>query len=332
MNDIDFDELDRNINSLNAGMPSDASSGLNNSTVSNPIPQRPTTSINPTAPPLAGRRSTGQFMDVVHPSSNMRPSMPVPERPSVVNVSPVTAPIVDNATTQAKSNWPDPIDFNKSDNNNMPTGARDEDDDINRISDEINNSLNQTSVDSLDSPFISGTKVEKRPLGAFSNDVPSDEAVVPEFKPYQPMSNAGPQLSNTESPLPAELDDNLLSIEAGDEVDNSAAVEEPIPVMPTPRSITTPEVPEAPVVAPVPDVMNANQPVVSASIPQQYQEKPSTGDQTSGAIYDPNTYNKALLKQPKSKSGWLWVLWILVLLIVGAGAGAAVYFWVLPLF
>ena len=62
------------------------------------------------------------------------------------------------------------------------------------------------------------------------------------------------------------------------------------------------------------------------SIPQQYQEKPSSGDQTNGAIYDTDHYHKPVAHQASQKSGWTWVLVVVVLIIVGALLGAGAYF------
>ena len=111
------------------------------------------------------------------------------------------------------------------------------------------------------------------------------------------------------TPLPAELQDNLLQIEADTDTTDQPQKEETTPVLPVAQS----EVPTGP-----------------TSITQQYTEQPSTGDQPTGAIFDTEAYRKPLSHPAKKKSGWLYVLWIVLLLVVGAGAGAAVYFFVLP--
>jgi len=81
--DLDFDEIDRAVNSV-------ISNGSNND--SNPVSQsinempetvqpepQPVVTAGVPRPPVA-RRSSGQFMDVVHPSSDMRRSIAIPER------------------------------------------------------------------------------------------------------------------------------------------------------------------------------------------------------------------------------------------------------------
>ena len=87
---------------------------------------------------------------------------------------------------------------------------------------------------------------------------------------------------------------------------------------------------EAPVGVTATTSTDEQPPVVS--ITQQYAESPSTGDApATTSIFDTDAYKKPLAHPKKKSSGWLVVLWIAVLLIVGAGAGAAVYFYVLPL-
>jgi hypothetical protein len=65
------------------------------------------------------------------------------------------------------------------------------------------------------------------------------------------------------------------------------------------------------------------------SISQQYKEQP-VANQSSGAIFDTETYHKPLTVQPKKRSGALTIVWIILLIILGAGAGVAFYLFVLP--
>jgi cobalamin biosynthesis Mg chelatase CobN len=58
-------------------------------------------------------------------------------------------------------------------------------------------------------------------------------------------------------------------------------------------------------------------------------EQPSTGDQTSGAIFDTATYHAATdVAVPAKKSSKVVriIVWILTLLCVGAAAGAGYFF------
>jgi hypothetical protein len=67
MKDIDFDEIDRAVSSVGSDntnandKPEDTTVQSDAPEISKPEPQTPQTT-----PALAGRRSSGQFMDVVH--------------------------------------------------------------------------------------------------------------------------------------------------------------------------------------------------------------------------------------------------------------------------
>ncbi len=366
MKDLDFDELDRAVNSLlpNNGISADGQpetqSGDTDS-ITAPTVDVPTQ--QPTPQPLAARRSSGRFMDVVHPSSDMR-TMTVPPRPvsreGVVitpSVSPVpldeplvtsqntswspveTSPVATEGPKQATGDWPDPIDFTSSPPDDAPATAIeldtgesaqssheqswDDDKDINQIADAINKTLRQEQDPQppLESPFLTDAKVEKRPLGAFST-----EAITPSIDSLQGLTT--PSLAESEilvqegedgvkqddqpievnTPLPAELQDDLLLIEAGLDTNGQPEKDEPVaPLQP-----------------------QAEVPVGPTSITQQYTEQPSTGDQPTGAIFDTGAYQKPLAHPAKKKSGWLLLLWIVLLLVVGAAAGASVYFFALP--
>ncbi len=334
MKDLDFDEIDRAVNSASTNKPADS------------LVPKPTES--PQA--LAGRRSSGHFMDVVHPSSDMRRTpLKMPERTSVQKPVATGAPMAPVTTTPSSEsdnvplkpvspddNWPDPIEYNESKMNQVDnddsikaTPSQNEDADIDRISEDITKELGGKIDEALETPFISGTIVEKRPLGAFSNDKsPHDveQATQNESTDTIPVEKETVQPA-ADTSLPDELQNDLLKIESNGDSDNVATElaspsEAPeatlIDVNATPTTTS-----ETPVVKP--------QPAVATSITQQYKEQPSTGDQNNGAIYDTDAYHKALVRPANKKSGWMWVLWIVVLLAVGIGGGVVVYNYVLPL-
>jgi len=302
-------------------------------------------------------------MDVVHPSSDMR-TAPVPPRPvsregAVIAPSASSAPfdvpsrpqqnipwsptdvppVTVEAPSQAAGDWPDPIDFTSASSDEAPKTVSepagvddmtrpsqeqpaDDDVDINQIADAINKTLgqDQDAQAPLESPFLMDAKVEKRPLGAFSTQATVSQVGVEQNElPPLPIEPATPPLDDngetqdeppieTDTPLPAELQDDLLLIESGVETAAEPKKDEPI----------TPQKPQVEV------------PAGPTSITQQYTEQPSTGDQPTGAIFDTEAYQKPLAHPAKKKSGWLMLLWVALLLIGGAGAGAAVYFFVLP--
>ncbi len=304
MKDIDFDELDRAVNSL-------ISPGSTPTAAPNPAPVTPASISSPatppsvasTTPPLAERRSSGRFMDVVHPSSDMRP-VAVPPRPVAPMSSPTLPVPTPEPTKPAESSWPDPIDMHEATTKQSTPPVSEPTPPSAAASD---------AVAPLESPFLSDAKVEKRPLGAFSNEVhqsaptsSATPAALPDQKPEQKESTmlttddiqkpTDHPIEN-DTPMPAELQPGLLSIEAN---------EDPKAV-PTATEVTGP-----------------------TSITQQYTEQPSTGDKPTGTVFDTEAYKKPQNNSKKKKSGWLVVLWIFLLLVVGAGIGAAVYFFVLP--
>ncbi|MEI7917842.1 MAG: hypothetical protein WCH58_00475 [Candidatus Saccharibacteria bacterium] len=355
MQDLDFDELDKAVNSLVQyttpkltadNEPEDTILDLGTGDIILPdLTAHPViTPISNSAPsqtPLAGRRSNGRFMDVVPPSSNTRVNPTMPERvsrqgmtinpddnlPMVPEVASAPAVIPEVKTNE----WPDPIDFqsdsqNVADKTEQPTPEVNEDADIDQISNDITNTLNQPVDEPQDSPFLSGTKVEKRPLGAFSNEQSTVSVTQPVVQnevrqPADLSSQAQPQA--VISHMPAELHPDLLSIESGSGI---------VPNLPSmgdvSDTVTIAEVTPTPSVTIDPVV--STQPEGPTSITQQYSEQPNTGDQTTGAIYDTDSYHKAILKPTKKKSGLMLIAGILLLIIIGAGAGAAVYFYVLP--
>jgi hypothetical protein len=184
MKDLDFDELDRAVNSLLTNNDAPAADDtpplpVNDTVVpvDEVVPQPQPTATQP----LAARRSSGRFMDVVHPSSDMRASMPVrpvsreglgiaPSAPStspVEQTTPWSSPVVPEAPVEVETprptagEWPDPLDFNgfKSDGDQKPSvellppeqssddqsqPVVDEDKDINQIADAINKPTGST--------------------------------------------------------------------------------------------------------------------------------------------------------------------------------------------
>lgn len=341
MKDLDFDELDKAVNSLIASTP--GGSGSDNSASASqppvqPLPANPTPMQNsanslPTIPisnPVnpVDRPSTGRFMDVVHPSSDMRTSLVMPERnSSKMMPNPISQPPMPAVINESSLNNPvEPVMANQPNDLTNPdiSTDKDEDDDINQIGNDIAKSLGQTTNDEApESPFLSGAKVEKRPLGAFSDELATitpNQPMVPEVaQPPMVQSDSNSSLNESNTSMPAELQSDLLALES----DSTTTPEKTVPVTPLPTPTTSSAMAQ-PAVSTSPAIP------VSTSIPQQYKEQPNTGDQNNGAIYDTKAYHKPMVKPTKKKSGWMWVIWAIVLLIAGSGAGAAVYFFVLP--
>ena len=358
--DIDFDELDRAVNSAISKNNIVNDESLTSTPVLTDDPttnSTPTPQTTPAAPLMPSRQAisrpaTGRFMDMVHSSNNMRVS--VPERPTLRTVlSPIPAPALTPVSTPSVISPLQNLtsDITKNDNSDV---------DIDRISDEIDQTLNVTS-DVQESPFLPGAKVEKRPLNAFTPQQNIDQEVLVEPIKVAPIDDMLNGQDKIETPLPAELQSDLLSIEASEvaKMDEAAIPddfenEEPAEATDSDASQeiaeeATTESQYAPIEQNdiptkeeaidniTPDLtlestspINTQNPIVSTSIQQQYTELPDTNEKEIGSIYDTNSYHKAMAPLPKKKSGWMWIIWIALLMIVSVGAGVAVYFFVLP--
>jgi len=322
MQDIDFDELDRAVNSLIS--PSDAipepvtpaSSPAPEPIVipssSQPV-ETPMTTVAPSA--TTQRPSTGRFMDVVHPSSDMRSTTPAANR------TVTTRPAPESLAT------PEPLSVLEI---AAPTPE---------LIEETGETVDTTPTP-LETPFLSDPQVEKRPLGAFSDAAPQPPALdlsaeleaatieeaIPEVetKPSFVATETTADVGATDmSSLEISEETLIGSKESSDTSPNGPMVAEEIPET-TPEAELAPEPPIIRTVAPTAS------PAGPISIAQQYKEHPSTSDQASGAIYDTESYHQPLAHPPKTKSGVLIIIWILALVVVGAGVGAAIFFFVLP--
>lgn len=310
MSDFDFDELDRAVN----GVISDDSS-LSDATVApaTDTPQPATVNEAPAsakpAPSVAPavRRSSGRFMDVVHPSSDMRSGASTPQvaRRQPVVVQP-PAPVVEEST-------PDPID------------------------------TLEDWQKPLESPFLPDTKVEKRPLGG-SNEAPSIaefDALELLEAPDDPRIEA--HVMPDPIDFATQSVDEPEHVESIVEETPAEPISEVFPEIATePEALEEIiETPKTPVVEKAHDSVGYGQgafqveetpevPVGPSSISQQYTEQPSSTPE-SGAIYDTEAYHQPLTPVTKKKSGVWVILWIILIVLLGGGAGAAFYFYVMPM-
>ncbi|RWZ78188.1 MAG: hypothetical protein EOT05_00240 [Candidatus Microsaccharimonas sossegonensis] len=345
MQDIDFDEIDRAVNSLtnSAAAPStpnvaDISPAPNLSTVAT----SPESSISVASPSLpVARRSSGRFMDVVHPSSDMRPTIPERPVPSAPNLhreddaSRNDIPDRPESTTVPNSvfHWPDPIDIAASapasaatSESPLPNSTADIAD-TPRDALEQENHLNDDVVADegttpLESPFLPGTKVDKRPLGAFSG---SDEGL--------PMREDTISLSTEPSQHPVEDEvtpEVVTEHSAIEEHDTHLEELHPDVLALDRHDIEEPLLEATNLSATAPTKVTDDVPAVPTSISQQYVEQPSSTAQQSGAIFDTDAYHLPLTHAPKKHAGVLIVVWILTLILVGGGIGAGIYFILLP--
>lgn len=226
MSDIDFDELDRAVSSV-LGVPAQQLQPA-------PTPA-PADSVQPTQPVVAApvvtpvavsptpaqpvrpsavtpRPTTGRFMDVVHPSSDMRTATPAPQaetQPALTVEPQVTV---------------------------VPEPAQPEIDAFELIQDDF--------VAPLESPFITDAKVEKRPLGAFSPDqttepIEQDQLMAPildsTLEPSEEAFISAIEIGDTD-PLTVIADEPQIVEEPIVEAEQPVYVPEPIAVQPEPEA------------------------------------------------------------------------------------------------
>lgn len=367
MKDLDFDELDRAVNTLmgnvtataepaklddtktltitstltddrppvlpvgEAKVPAEPSTGTRATPVG--VIRPPLTSSRPA--PLAARRG-GRFMDVVPSSAAKKNTTSYGVSRQGLSVTPMTgadevksapAPILPDDTIDTLPNesdagaWPDPLDFNQS--------ASASNDGLT-----VNESASIESNDTaepLNSPFLTDAKVEKRPLGTPAPELYANPQSEPETADLSVDVAEVTEETSAQVPsliLPEELQGDLMAIESG--VSEAPSVtttpRDASVLVDAPKEESKTETPKASVAT---SVQAAAAPMGTGSIPQQYREEPSTGDQTTGSIYDTASYHQPLDHPAKKKTGWLWVLWVIILLILGAGGGALAYLYLL---
>ncbi len=349
MKDIDFDELDKAVNSLMAtGGPADITPDTpeppetivtipsttpavapTSASIQPPVSQEPAAVVN-AAPatsasspvPPAVRR--GRFMDMVQTQSSPNRSAPrpaasreglsvtpridtavvaqsaeqiAPTEPAVVPVAPEPISTREPESTASFDTMPDPIDTVQVDSDATPSDA-------------ISPELDTQAAASLESPFLADAKVEKRPLNS-NLGLELEEAAKEETDgvsvapPIESSKNIDTDADEPPIyPTAPELSGDLVAIESGQAVETTQAID-------TVEAASQVDAPSAPLGA--------------TSIAQQYKAKESSGDQSHAAIYDAAQYPEPLSHPAKSKSGWLWVLWVTVLLGIGAGGAVLLY-------
>lgn len=401
MNDIDFDEIDRAVNSVISSLPSKDNQPtqvpeqkdnnqeepkiVNRFTMINKQPERTA------AKSLVGSRSVGRFMDLVRPKSNDQKDQEASN--PVINTAKQEAPkdqILDTSRIDTEEAGPadnqqsgqdskvDLIDYREMVEKSEEMFARDaqslaqEAADVNTSTDESkpsqeNNIQNiQKPSEVLDSPFIPNTKVEKRPLGAFSveqSPADTEENKEPESHVENVRTFGLPgQNENMESPLPPELQDDLLSIESSEDLpdskvigDTDLAMDDHAEEAPVQNTMDSKQEPENEQDVQSQTIENVQQsateasssekketikpearpaisgeasdyrPASPTSITQQYREQPRSDEPKNVPIYDTEAYHKSLVSPMQKKPSWMIALWIIGLLLLGIGVGALVY-------
>lgn len=356
MKDLDFDELDRAVNSMvskvpNANNSSDSSKNISKPSVNSVNISRSMDGISPkpgqnvdgilsrsanmsggTQPSisLASRRSSGRFIDMIRPPiskpaiTKPEPTVLTPRQPEPV-VSLMPTPTLDVATLS-------------DDNPSVKSESIPEVVPIN-IPNPDSITVRQVPVQPKVAPkpkpertSIFSNNFIKRPTLQDSSELPESPFLTDAKVDKRPLGAfsggvAGPDVNvqniegfSSEISLPTNT------------IQNSEA---PLPaelsgdLLSIEASGTTTRV-EQPQAATQPSQTPA-QPTVSTSAALNSpalttSERSSADNQTTTSIYDTSNYQKTISHPAKQKNGWMWIVWILALLVVGAGGGAAVYF------
>lgn len=340
--EFDFDELDKAVNSLMKDAEPESptpSVPTTDEPPATPPPTPPVDIVEPSSPapatpiepepaeapapvstPATPSKPTGRFMDVVHPSSDMRTASPAISREgaALAPISPVPNPSEGSQATVAPVEpeaAPDPVTL-------PPTP--------------------------LASPFLPDAQVEKRPLGGTSPETSSGvslgEAMAAELNvdsesttsesgettstpiEPEPVTTSETEATEPEAPtleepapekeketigLPEELSTDLVAIESGE------AQPEGEEKLETPKEANTDTVEAASSPAAL---------LSQASIPQQYKEEESSTAETHAPIYDDQTSASAV-PQPAKKNNKVRILLIVVIaIVVGITGAAGLYF------
>lgn len=387
--EIDFDELDRAVSSLIGKVPDDTkpdtkvgeevpvtTDSVTSASVSPvtdagekvavsivkpasvPIPQSVVTLQPATSDTPAARRATnGRFMDVVHPSADMRPNATDDMRPSLI-------PSKESASLETSPAA-------------MPGGATDTTLNVSESSLSVRPSENEVidneaaQLDSLltkdlsldeppqTSPFLPNAKVEKRPLGSFSSDatdsatpgavqiidtpvssndsVPADTPAIATAATLKPSDDLVKAVEDEQAKAAAKAAEDEAQAKEEEKKADVAKLDAEAQInltsdmnTPLPEELQSDVLAIEAVATPAADASAVPLSTGATSIVPQYKEKASSA-KPSGAIYDTEAYHKPLQHPVQKKSGLLLVLVIVGIIIVGGSVGAAVYFIGLPL-
>lgn len=286
----------------------------------------------PDAPSASAKRviphREGRFMDVVHPTSMVRPigapvgvgidATSVVEEGGIQSHGAPKAESVDSPVEPAINQSVDAslVNEDSSSVDAELVGVDIPAESIDVTAGNVNpGSILDTPLDELsplaDSPFLPDAKVEKRPLG--TGDVTPYEMPTPSLEPTEAVAEPEPaavepviETPEEDAPLPDELQGDLLAIE-------SATVE-------TTRDAVSGDEQLAVATGPT-------------SIARQYKEtiKTVSEDDTSAAIFDPQTYHQPIEEPAKKSFHWGWFIALIVILLIAVVvAVAAVMGGILP--
>ena len=317
MKDLNFDELDAAVHSA---LQAD-------SQATPPVKETPVAPERSASAPVIPTKRRGQFMDMVHPSFDMmRPSQPdtppvtPPLRRQTTSIQPLSATIVEGPSTEkttapvddeaspAATADPEPAEQPVEEMDREPS----EPDHLETTPATTSEATSEpetvaeaaagpelepepetpASEKPLQSPFIEGTEVEKRPLNAL---VSSDEdARVNDEAPTDEASGISPHAVEPQVELPVELHSDVVAVEADDAI-----------IRYTTDSETA----------------------AAQSIVPQYTVAAEHPDAEEHAVFDTSEYHQPLTppEKPKKSHGVFYISIIVLMLLLGAVAGYLIF-------
>lgn len=331
MTDIDFDELDKAVSSVMKPEPSAPPAVAAPVVSSSPAVLAPVAAVEPPATQpgvvlprknlvgdaAAASPRTGRFMDVVHPSSDMRVAPPsaasrtiaslVPSSPSVSLDAVASVSAVETTTDEAS---PPPLSSDElplaDASASKPVMAE--------LPIAVATDAPAEPIDAAVPPSAESSEpvVASSALSTVENapaaDTPASEPVVPPA-PTAPdvppdaaesAANLGIPPSPPGPALPKELSSEIVAVEANEQD------------MPDPVEVADEAAPEG--------IVSSSTPAVP-SIPQQYSSGEATADSETHPVFDTRAYHQPLKAEKKSHT-WLWAVLVVALLGVGAAIGA----------
>ncbi|GEM_PF-5954391 len=389
MKDIDFEELDRAVSSvLGTSLGQDSSKSMRSvEEGDNTHVSRAPEADTPAKKTLVQKRSAGRFMDVVHSSSDMKMKhKPTVSRqgPSIEPASSFTLDQEDerdiDKAAESESmaadvhTMPDPLDFHDTSSNGGDSeketdelyargldgddvgydSAQDDTDALDQAASELAGLASimgdgSGSV-SLDAPFMNGSEVEKRPLGAFSTSETDGTLLSSEAKEHLDIVD---QKEGDSTPLVDE--DMRRAMEAalaGDDEPTPRAQQQPVvveshddirdedepkqeeesaddtqKVLDAHEELVPEELKSDIVAVESREVEAVAEPAIRiGSIQQQYKEKEQAQSDEVAPVFDTTSYHQPIKHVEKKKSGWSRVIIIILLALIGVGVGAALYY------
>ncbi len=386
MTEFDFDELDKAVNDLMSGVdtskrntslddPEDKVVALDASSPApvvapavaptapavSPESNAPTqpSAPDPTPTPSLATKRRGQFMDVMHPSSDMKSSpkpvsrhaqtiqpttdtLPEPPEPAPKDVSQTSETMSFDMESTATADLSDTMDTATVDSQPEETGDTTA---MSQWPDPIDMAEQQSVESAPQDPVVEPeTDVPADILDEPKETSTSPESVAPLTSPFlpdakvekrplgEPLTGPAPELQSPEETIqPESVETNSNDAETAtpvvtlpDELKSDVvALESSTTTVTDAPESATPSVAESEAAPP-----NDLAVPVGGSILQQYAEQPSTGDQTNGAIFDTSEYHQPVedMHPAKKSSPLKLIVWIIVLLVVGAVGGAAYFY------